>query len=152
VSSYHYVLPPQLAQGSAPRPGTKLPFDVLVLCAEEYQPPSSAFPGVQVMHVPMDDSLRPTTEDIVRAIKAARRMKAALLQGQRILCTCWMGRNRSGLVNGIALVELGYPVGQVIRRIKRARGVAALSNPAFTTLLRLHARALGQQDSQLATR
>jgi hypothetical protein len=49
---------PGLYQGSKPPFGTELKdlgFDVLVLAAREIQPASVYFPGIEVIHAPIDD-------------------------------------------------------------------------------------------------
>jgi hypothetical protein len=77
MSGYSYLLPDgRLAQGSAPPPGVKLPFDVIVLAANEYQP---ELPGYRVLHVPLDDGLptpderwriRRTAHEVARLVRA----------------------------------------------------------------------------------
>ena len=129
---YQYVLR-GLAQGSAPAPGTPLPFDVLVLCAQEYQPkPSSSYyPGLHVIYAPLDDSgPPPTREEIGIAKCAARAALRAYQHNKRVLITCRMGRNRSGLVTGLVLMQLGYTSLESITLIRSARA-NALTNPFF---------------------
>jgi protein-tyrosine phosphatase len=130
---------PGLYQGSAPKPGQVLPFDLVVLCAEEYQLPQWREPfgrRTHVLRVPLDDSGRPPTEDETRWAEAAGRIVAkARAVGNRVLVTCWQGFNRSGLVMGHALVNLGVHPGQAIQAVKSARGPRALSNSWFRQLL-----------------
>jgi protein-tyrosine phosphatase len=52
-------------------------------------------------------------------------------RGKRVLVTCREGRNRSGWVTGVALIELGVPPQKAIDGIRFARGDDALSNPFF---------------------
>ena len=50
---------PNIWQGSQPPLGSVVAehgFDVLVLCAVEWQPDASEFTGVEVLHAPFDDS------------------------------------------------------------------------------------------------
>lgn len=126
-----------LWMGSAPKCGTKLreQWDVVVLCAMEYQLPASCFRGVEVVGVPLDDAI-PSREEIRLAQRAAAHVAAALRAGRRVLVTCWMGRNRSGLVVALALVRLGASPNVAIEMVRRARGEHALSNPAFVELIR----------------
>lgn len=118
---YSYLLASGLlAQGSKPPVGVPLPFDTIVLAAEEYQP---HMPGAfEVLHVPLDDSGPPPTAHERRLIyenasRIARRVRA----GRRVLVTCWQGRNRSGVLSGLALRELGVPGIEAARLIQRIR-------------------------------
>ena len=52
------IIPKLLYMGGVPSIGYAVRnagFDVLVLCASEYQPPARDFPGVQVIHCPLED-------------------------------------------------------------------------------------------------
>lgn len=91
-----------LYQGSEPPVGKFVRyagFDVLVLCAEEYQPEPYRFPGVSVLHVPLNDVPLPLAEEEAQKI---RRTGAAIVKhlrlGKRVLVTCHAGLNRSGIV------------------------------------------------------
>lgn len=125
-------------------------FTMVVLCAEEYQPPHlllpwmgvplrsdvPPFPGVETVYAPNDDNGRPPTRDQLRiAINAADRVAAALRAGGKVLVTCVQGRNRSGLVSAIALHKfLGISGLQAIAVVKRARPTA-LTNEGFCEVL-----------------
>jgi len=133
----------RIYQGSAPPPGSdvrRCEFDVLVLSAKEYQPPAEMFPGVSVVHVPLDDAELGHAEWI-RAVAAADKVARQIRdRDARALITCAMGRNRSGLVTAITLHlltgEAGY---KIVRHIQRRRQ-NALTNPSFVkTLMRLGA-------------
>jgi len=139
---YSYIIEPVLAQGSFPIPGTELRgiFDVLVLCAYELQFPASTYPGVTVLHVPLDDTDHPTPQEIRLAIQAGENVAARLRAGARVLTTCAMGRNRSGLVTGIALETLGVSAYDTTQLIQSKRK-NALTNSAFVRILELHDRA-----------
>lgn len=122
----------RLAQGSAPPPGVRLPFDVIVLAAEEYQP---ELPGYEVLHVPLDDSGPPPTRTERQLIRDnSRRIARRLRAGKRVLVTCRQGRNRSGVLAGLALVELGLPGHEAARRIQQLRD--GLTNPHFLEIVR----------------
>ncbi len=122
----------RLAQGSAPPPGVRLPFDVIVLAAEEYQP---NLPGYEVLHVPLDDSGPPPTAHERRLIREnAPRIARRVRAGKRVLVTCRQGRNRSGVLAGLALVELGLPSHEAARRIQLFRN--GLTNPHFLKIVR----------------
>jgi hypothetical protein len=133
---YVAIIPGKLYQGSAPPEGGELHalgFDVVVLTAEEYQP--NYFPGVQAIHAPFDDSFN-LKQGLRGAVPAARLVAAAVRAGGRVLVTCHMGLNRSGLVTALALWELGAGTGaQVVEQVKAARRFA-LNNPIFANWLR----------------
>ena len=122
---------PGLYQGGAPEPGA-LPFDLIVFAAVEYQPTASAFPGSVVLHVPYEDD----AEVPVQAIHtAARHITRALRRGKRVLITCAMGLNRSGLITALVLMNLlGWSGARAVSHVQRAR-FGALSNPWFTAYL-----------------
>lgn len=135
--SAHDRVIPHLHQGSRPEPGCH-PFDVLILMAQEYQPRSRHFPCARaVVHAPIDDDpyhLEPSEyQSIMRASDFAVR---ALHTGHRVLVTCNMGLNRSGVVTAMTLRRLGMSPDQAIGLVRRARGQRALSNPQFEALIR----------------
>jgi len=134
-TSYSYVLQ-NLAQGSAPIGDSSIAenFDTVVLCAQELQ--DIRLPGLEVIHAPFDDSgPPPTREEVVLAWNAAKRVAKRVRAGRRVLVTCAMGRNRSGLVTGFVLRMLGLDASQAVNVIRIARGPKALSNPHFVKLL-----------------
>lgn len=129
---------PKLWIGSAPSVGPGLAhagFDAVVLAAEEYQPTSRELPGVRVIHAPFGDTRWPTDAEIRRAVRAADMVAAHLAAGDRVLVSCWMGRNRSGLVTALALRRLGVPPNHAVELVRRARP-GALFNDAFVTIVR----------------
>lgn len=66
---------------------------------------------------------------------------AALVRaGRRVAVNCAAGLNRSGLVVGRALIELGYPPAEAIRLVRAARGPWALSNVEFARHLLIECR------------
>ena len=135
----------RLFVGSAPEPSPFLArhFDVLVLCAEEYQPSSRNFPGLTVVHAGFDDGpgLDGRQEKIVEG--AATIVRKELDKGKRVLVTCAQGRNRSGLVASLALMLPGrWPTPsclsgrEVIGLMKGRRGPGALTNEYFQKILK----------------
>lgn len=129
---------PRLYMGSAPDP-TKAhsEFDVIVLSASEYQP--HRFPKFKgtVIRAPFDDTLRVSADERRVAIRAAREVAKRLKKGQRVLVTCQMGLNCSGLVAGLALkMASRLSNDEIIGRIRAARGEWALSNYSFERFLR----------------
>jgi len=124
---------PSLYQGSKPPEGAYLRdhgFKVLVLSAMEHQPPASAFPGVRVLHCPLDDDpsgIPP--KEWTAAVKCSKAVTKAVKRGERTLVTCAEGRNRSGLIVALALWAADrHP--RHAGRVK-ARRARALTNPAF---------------------
>jgi protein-tyrosine phosphatase len=132
--SYTYLMPgPWLAQGSAPPPGVRgLPFDVIVLAAMEYQDPD--LPGYHVIRVPLDDSGPPPSKldrHLIR--RTAREIADRVRHRERVLVTCMQGRNRSGVLVGLALRDLGLPGREAAQRIRMARN--GLTNPHFHAMV-----------------
>jgi protein-tyrosine phosphatase len=126
--------------GSAPPPGEYPDYQVIVLVSDEYQPPSTAFPGVRVRRFPFNDVPNPSPQDFDIAWQAAEAVARDLALGRRVLVTCRMGRNRSGLVAALALHILtgasGAEVLDIVSSRRRdALGVKAISNPAFQQYL-----------------
>ena len=131
---------PGLYVGSKPQPGRHDSVDAIVLAAMEYQPPAHLFPGTEVIHAPLDDAPgRHMREDeIAIATKAAERVARLLRSGRRVLSSCQMGLNRSSLVAALAMHEVyGMGADEIVTRLRRARGMWALSNPNFEKLLRV---------------
>ena len=130
---------PGLWQGSIPPKGATVKlagFDVLVLCAEEYQPRSIEFGAMRVVHAPLDDHARPLSESEWRMILGASEIVAdQLRRGRRVLVTCAMGRNRSGIVTALAIMLVtGCRPSRAIR-VVRGRRKDALTNLSFTSQL-----------------
>lgn len=134
MSGYSYLTADKrLAQGSKPPIGVPLPFDVVVLAAYEYQP---VMPGFHTqLHVPLDDDFEEPVSAIDRARiqSAARSVANHVRAGRRVLVTCHHGRNRSGVIAGLALVELGVPGREAFRRIRHLRD--GLTNPHFKRMV-----------------
>lgn len=127
---------PKLYVGAAPDPGKYEAFQTIVLCAEEYQPPATAFPGSKVIHAPFQDTLAPSDEEIETAISAALQVVRALRAGDRVLVTCRAGQNRSAFVAALAMRRhWRMPSEKIIRDIRAAR-YAALNNYTFEVLIK----------------
>jgi protein-tyrosine phosphatase len=124
-----------LWQGSNPPKGTTLHqhgFNVLVLCAREHQYDPRHYPGVEVIHAPMDDGYS-VPMNIARpaALKAA----AAIRKGAKVLTVCHMGLNRSGLVSALTLWYLtGRSGPECVMMVQSARD-GALFNDVFESYL-----------------
>jgi protein-tyrosine phosphatase len=128
----------KLYMGSAPHNPTigAHGFHVVVLCAMEYQPDHRMFPGVQVVRVPLDDCQ--ITVDIAnRGLQAAAHVAACVRGGKRVLVTCAQGRNRSGLVAGLAMVLNGKPGEDAVRDIQLVRP-HALTNTTYADFVKYY--------------
>lgn len=107
-------------------------FDTLVLCAQELQPqPEQLAFKRQVIRVPLPDSAL-STDELRRALAAARHVAVALTDGRRVLVTCRAGLNRSALVAslGLGIVTRMQP-GEIVELMRERRAPAALHNPFF---------------------
>ena len=124
---------PHLYMGSRPPPGT-YPFDLIVFAAKEYQPDPRDY-GNMILRVPLDDTYGISFAEADIAIRAGRLIADTIKAGKRVLVTCMMGLNRSGLLTALALMRLGASSTQAIAKVRAARGPGALSNPAFEKLL-----------------
>jgi protein-tyrosine phosphatase len=135
-----------LHQGSFPPPGNDVAaagFDVLVLAASEAQPRAGDYPGVRVIHAPFEDEPLESygygsapPDGLLTAKSAADKVAACLQDGKRVLVTCMAGRNRSGLVCGLALHQIhGWSGEHIVNSIQQARP-QALSNASFAAALR----------------
>lgn len=109
-------------------------FDLLVLCAEEYQPPAWAFHGVDVHHAPFDDKEGLSTAEEMIVNRAVGRVVEALKRSERVIVTCFAGKNRSALVCGKALRALGWDPVKVLMLIWDKRD-GSLSNEFFVDLI-----------------
>jgi hypothetical protein len=68
-------------------------------------------------------------------LRAVARMAAELiLAGHRVLSHCGMGFNRSALMAGMILVELGMPGARAVNRLREVRA-GALFNEMFSAFL-----------------
>lgn len=141
---FHWILPGKLAQGARPKPAIEAfgPFDVVVFTAMEYQPPLRALPrSKKAVYVPMDDNpYQPVSAaDAKRVRDIAALLAKDVLAGRRVLITCQMGANRSGLVTGMTLRALGHGGDAAVALIRERRilggGEKALFNPVFAAFV-----------------
>jgi len=127
-----------LYQGSAPRSVADLRaarVDLLVLCARELQPERETLRGIRYLRCPLDDNGSLSERHWQRAYSTATQVARAVRRGQRVLVTCMQGRNRSGLVDGIALHLLTGSSGCAAADYIRRRRPTALTNEAFARAL-----------------
>lgn len=133
------LVAPRLFVGSRPPPGRYRWFNVVVLCAKEYQPPSFAYPGMTVIRLPLiDDAVHPLSDvDKTLVVTNARTIARYLESGACVLSTCWQGWNRSALVAAIAML-LAYDMDAdtAIDQIRATRSPNALSNWRFEQFVR----------------
>jgi hypothetical protein len=140
-TSYLSEIVPNLWQGSRHSISkflNRYNFNVLVLCAEEWQPPRSMFPdSVEVIYSPnADDPFRdPTRDELLRAVQTGRRVAIAVRRDKKVLTTCMAGLNRSGLVNALALHFLTGEDGRTCMRRVRLKRLGALGNAKFQQVL-----------------
>ena len=116
--------------------GTRQPYDLVVLVAQEHQRDSMG--AARVIRLPLPDAtLTPAQKAAVDRV--AGQVAAVLRARGRVLVTCAMGLNRSGMVAALALTKLGMPGRQAIGAIRQLRGksaMPALFNPNFTRFIR----------------
>lgn len=135
---------PGLWQGSLPPRGEVLArkgFKTVALCAVEWQFPHNAFWNVSVLHAPNKDDGSPLTrEQLLIAIDTGKKLAVRVKNGQKVLSTCYHGKNRSGLVTALTLHFLNGWSGAYCRELVREKRKLgdyskALSNPDFTQAL-----------------
>ena len=119
-----------------PRQLKRAGFDVIVLAADDLQPEDTLaaheqYPGMIVICAPLDDREGITDGEIDVARDAADRVVEHLGRGRRVLVTCQMGWNRSGLISGLALCQrCGMAGSEAIATIQKVRP-KALFNESF---------------------
>lgn len=131
-----------LWQGPKPEPYSgeelkNLGFQVLVLCAEEWQPPPSVYDGLDIIYAPNNDNPEITTTSIQeeRARIAGRSVAKAILNGKKVLVTCQMGLNRSGFVSAFAIHYLTGKSGFHCISLVQRRRPNSLYNTNFVDIL-----------------
>jgi protein-tyrosine phosphatase len=141
---------PGLFQGSYPKLNKELmqQFDTVVYCAVEKQPKPAEIKtvpsGKHVIGVPLDDDpYQPITrEQAADLIKVARQLAAQVRAGKRVLITCMMGMNRSGLMSALTLMLSTGCTGSDAaitvssKRRPMADGTRALFNPMFARFIK----------------
>lgn len=136
---------PGLFQGSRPKLTAELlqKFDVVVYCAMEGQPKPHELKvvprGKHVLSIPLDDDChQPITRELgAFLIKLARQLAPHVRAGRRVLVTCMMGMNRSGIVSALTLMAAtgcsGPTAVMAVQKHRRPMndGTRALFNPIF---------------------
>jgi hypothetical protein len=82
---------------------------------------------------PLDDVPSIADTEMIHAV--GERIASLVSQGKHVAVNCLSGVNRSGLLVGRALVELGYKPEEAIEAVRSARGPMALSNQGFVRFL-----------------
>jgi hypothetical protein len=84
---------------------------------------------------PIDDVPYIVDAEMIHTV--GERIAALVGEGKHVAVNCLGGVNRSGLLIGRALVELGYTPDEAIEAIRNARGPMALGNPRFVRFLQV---------------
>lgn len=118
--------------------------DVIVLCAEEHQAKGmQAPPGKSIIRLGFDDDIyRPIPAEVGQIFHAhAKQLGKAALGGRKVLITCAMGLNRSGLITALTLMH-GFRMrpSEAIKLIRGRRSKDCLCNPMFEQWLLAHER------------
>lgn len=120
-------------------------FSAVVLCASEYQPPALSFLG-HIWRVRLEDWEVPLSPSHARDVaRAGRAIAKQVSQGNHVLVTCFAGLNRSGLVLGTALIELGFDADEAIRLIRTNHSELALNNRVFCSHLQFYGKGLAHR-------
>lgn len=136
------IIQPNLAMGGAMQDSSEAfeEFDILVFCAGEWQP-HVVLPeddkAKRVIRLRYDDSPTALIASVRKELhKAADELVKEHRQGKKILITCLAGRNRSGLLTALVLMQrFGMSASEAILLIKERRGDFALTNRTFTSYL-----------------
>lgn len=131
---------PRLWQGAYPAYNmldVKKHFDVLVLCADELHMIGKDvyFPTLTILRVGLYDKEPIRDGDLEKAEVMAKNVAEAYRLGKRILITCAVGLNRSGLVTALALRFIENKSGEECARIVKAARFDALYNNAFNAYI-----------------
>lgn len=115
-------------------------FNVLVRCAQEkfrgQDPESEEREGdIKIIYSLFDDTFYPSGRELQRAYNAAGKVAELVQRGAKVLVTCNMGRNRSGLVAALAVVRIIGCPGREARELVQFARPMALDNRAFVSVL-----------------
>ncbi len=124
---------PGLTQASAAHPPAEMleMFDVLIDVGGRDR--WEGEPDPRYSFHPLDDV--PFIADAEMIHTVGERIACARQSREHVAVNCMSGVNRSGLLVGRALVELGYTPEQAIEAVRSARGPMALSNQHFVRFL-----------------
>jgi hypothetical protein len=82
---------------------------------------------------PLEDAPFIADAELIHAV--GEQIASLVREGKHVAVNCLSGVNRSGLLVGRALVELGYTPEAAIEAVRDARGPMALSNQRFVRFL-----------------
>lgn len=109
-------------------------FDAVFSFFHRDEPGQGPSAGVEHHHYPIPDGT--LDEEELTEVRGYARVIAKKVQaGDKVLVRCQAGYNRSGLVTGFALMELGYDVHDAVDLIRAARGGHALFRLVFLRYL-----------------
>jgi protein-tyrosine phosphatase len=133
---------PLLYQGSRPPQGRSLydlGFRAVFLTAAEHQPEAEKFPGLDaVVSVRLhDDGEPPPLGELISAMETSGIAASIVRSGRKVLITCNMGFNRSGIVTALTLMRLqrSKSTDDIVSHVRACRPTA-LSNQYFVDFLR----------------
>jgi hypothetical protein len=131
---YSEVIPGLSAASAAHSPADMLAmFDVLIDVGGRDR--WGGEPDPRYSFHPLDDV--PYIADAEMIHTVGERIASLVEEGKHVAVSCLSGVNRSGLLVGRALVELGYTPEEAIEAVRSARGPMALSNQHFVRFLLL---------------
>jgi hypothetical protein len=129
---YSEVIPGLFQASSAHSPAEMLSmFDVLIDVGGRDR--WDGDPDPRYSFHPLDDV--PFIVDAEMIHTVGERIASLVGEGKHVAVNCMSGVNRSGLLVGRALVELGFTPEEAIEAVRRARGPMALSNQHFVRFL-----------------
>jgi hypothetical protein len=129
---YSEVIPGLFQANAAHSPAEMLSmFDVLIDVGGRDR--WKGAPDPRYRFYPLDDV--PSIVDAELIHEIGEHIAALVGEGKHVAVNCLGGVNRSGLLIGRALVELGYTPEEAIEAVRTARGPMALGNPAFVRFL-----------------
>lgn len=110
--------------------------DLWIHCAAEVPPDRRA--AHQVIWLKLDDDnwdWRKHPDEVRVIMETAAKGIHGIDTGKRVLVTCHMGLNRSGLVTGLIMVGLGFEAGEVLNLLRVLRHEDVLCNADFESLV-----------------
>ena len=129
---YSEVIPGLSAASAAHSPAEMLAmFDVLIDVGGRDR--WEGEPDPRYRFHPLEDAPFIADAELIHSV--GEQIASLVREGKHVAVNCLSGVNRSGLVVGRALVELGYTPEEAIEAFRSARGPMALSNQRFVRFL-----------------
>jgi hypothetical protein len=129
---YSEVIPGLSAASAAHSPAEMLAmFDVLIDVGGRDR--WEGEPDPRYRFHPLEDVPFIADAELIHSV--GEQIASLVREGEHVAVNCLSGVNRSGLVVGRALVELGYTPEEAIDAFRRARGPMALRNQRFVRFL-----------------